>query len=88
MAVAVDVDRLDRDIPRDSRIVVDTSAAMAYLHGGERASPAASWVFDGCLATGRNPALMSAVSLAELMVGPAKAGAPAVATMERSPRLT
>ena len=82
MALGADADRLDRDIPRGSRIVVDTSAAIAYLHGGERASPAASWVFDGWLATGRNPGLMSALSLAELMVGPAKAGTSAVARME------
>ena len=81
MAVA-DVDRLERDIPRDRRLMIDTSAAIAYLHGGERASPAAAWVFDGCLATGRNPGLMSALSLAELMVGPAKAGPAAEATME------
>ena len=37
MAVAIDVDRLERDIPRDSRLAVDASAAIAYLHGGERA---------------------------------------------------
>jgi predicted nucleic acid-binding protein len=82
VAVALDVDRLERDIPRDSRIVVDTSAAIAYLHGGERASPAASWVFDGCVATGRNPAVMSALTVGELLVGPSRAGAAAMATME------
>ena len=82
MAIAIDIDRLDRDIPRDSRIAIDASAAIAYLHGGERASPAASWVFDGCIATGRNPALISALTVAELLVGPAKAGATAIATME------
>ena len=62
--------------------MIDTSAAIAYLHGGELASPAASWVFDGCLATGRNPAMMSALSVAELLVGPSKTGAAALATME------
>lgn len=82
MALGLEVDRLDRDLARDARIVIDTSAAIAYLHGGERASPAASWVFDGCLATGRNPGLLSALSLAELMVGPAKAGSTAEATIE------
>ncbi len=82
MAIGLDVDRLERDLPRDARIAVDTSAAIAYLHGGERASPAASWVFDGCLGTGRNPGVMSALSVAELLVGPAKAGAAAEATIE------
>ena len=82
MAVGLDIERLERDIPRDGRLVIDTSAAIAYLHGGERASPAASWVFDGCLATGRNPALMSALSVAALMVGPSKAGAAAMGTIE------
>jgi predicted nucleic acid-binding protein len=82
LAVDLGVNRLERDIPRDARLVIDTSAAIAYLHGGEGASPAASWVFDGCLATGRNPGVMSAISAAELLVGPSKAGAAALATME------
>jgi predicted nucleic acid-binding protein len=82
LAVALDIDKLEADLPRDRRLVIDTSAAIAYLHGGERASPAAAWVFDGCLATGRNPAVMSALSVAELMVGPSKAGAAAMGTME------
>ena len=82
MAIAIDLDRLERDVPRDARLAIDTSAVIAYLHGGERASPAASWVFDGCLVTGRNPGLISAISVAELMVGPSKAGASAIATME------
>lgn len=82
MAVGRIADRLEHEIPPDRRLAIETSAAIAYLHGGERASPAAAWVFDGCLATGRNPAVMSALSVAELMVGPSKAGAPAGATME------
>ena len=82
MAIAIDIDRLERDIPRDARLAIDASAAIAYLHGGERASPAASWVFDGCIAIGRNPSLVSALTVAELLVGPAKIGATALATME------
>ncbi len=82
MALAIDAERLERDIPRDSRIAIDASAAIAYLHGGEQASPVASWVFDGCVATGRNPAVMSALTVAELLVGPSKAGAAALATIE------
>jgi predicted nucleic acid-binding protein len=82
LALTLDTDRLEREIPRDSRIAVDTSAAIAYLHGGEPASPAASWVFDGCFATGRNPGVISALTVAELLVGPAKAGDAAMATLE------
>jgi len=82
LAITLDVDRLQRDIPRDHRLAIDASAAIAYLHGGERASPVASWVFDGCIATGRNPAVMSALTVAELMVGPSKAGAAALVTIE------
>lgn len=82
MAVGGNLDRLERDVPRDGRLVIDTSAAIAYLHGRERASAAAAWIFDGCLATGRNPGLMSALSLAELMVGPSRASAAAESTME------
>jgi predicted nucleic acid-binding protein len=82
LALGPDIARLERAVPRDARIVIDTSAAIAYLHGGEAASPAAAWVFDGCLATGRNAGVVSAVSVAELLVGPAKAGPAALATME------
>jgi predicted nucleic acid-binding protein len=82
LAIGLDVARLELAVPRDARIVIDTSAAIAYLHGAERASPAAAWIFDGCLATGRNPGVLSALSVAELMVGPAKAGPAALATME------
>ncbi len=82
MALTLALDRLERDIPRDARLAIDTSAAIAYLHGGERASPAGLWVFDGCLATGRNPGVMCALTVAELLVGPYRSGAAAVATME------
>ena len=82
MAVNLDIERLELDVPRDRRIAVDTSAAIAYLHGGERASSAASWVFDGCLGTGRNPGVISALTVAELLVGPSKAGDAAMATLE------
>ncbi len=51
-------------------VVLDTSALIAYLKGDEAASPAARTVIDTLVATGRNPAVISAVSVGELMVRP------------------
>ena len=82
MAVGVDYARLERDLPPDARLVLDTSAVIAYLVGDEIASGAATWLFDGRIGQGRNPAILSAVTAAELLVGPFKRGRSAVATAE------
>jgi predicted nucleic acid-binding protein len=80
--VTVAHDRLDAEIPADALIVIDTSATLAYLTGTESASPAAEWLFDGCIARGRNPGLLSTVTVAELLVRPFRAGKAALATAE------
>ena len=54
-------------------LVVDTSAILAYLDGTERVSGAAAVVFDRLIATGRNSAVMSAVSVTEALVRPLRA---------------
>lgn len=57
-------------IPPGDSIVLDTSTVIAYLHGGEQTSPAARQVLDGLVATERNPAVISSVTVSEVLVGP------------------
>jgi predicted nucleic acid-binding protein len=64
-------------------LVLDTSAILAYLDGGERVSVVAAAVVDGLVATGRNPATVSALSVTESLVRPMRAGSTsAVAIVE------
>ena len=60
-------------IPTDEPILLDTSAVLAYLSGSEVASEAATSVIDGFLATGRNPGIVSAITVTEAFVRPMRA---------------
>ena len=51
-------------------IVLDTSTLIAYLSGGEAVSALASDLFDGMVRAARNPAIVPASAVAELMVRP------------------
>jgi predicted nucleic acid-binding protein len=76
------VDRLADAIPAGTSLLVDTSVVLAYVAGGERASELATQLFDAFTATGRNPTALSAVTVAEILVRPFRAGTPAVSTAE------
>ena len=82
MAVGAAYDRLEQFVPMGSRVAVDTSAVIAYLHGGEPASPAATWLFDGRIAQARNSAVISSITVAEILVGPIREGPAAAATAD------
>ena len=69
-------------LPAGASVLVDTSVVLAYLAGGEPASSDAEDLFDGLVATGRNPALLSAVTVGEILVRPFRAGPAAVAIAE------
>jgi predicted nucleic acid-binding protein len=69
-------------IPADRSILVDTSVVLAYIGGGERTSELATELFDSFTATGRNPTAVSAVSVAEILVRPFRAGPAAVSAAE------
>lgn len=62
-----------------SVIVLDSSAVLAYLDGGEQISGAATHVIDGLVRSGRNPGLISAVTVTEALVRPFRLAAPAQA---------
>ena len=76
------VDRLAAAIPAERSILVDTSVVLAYVAGGEPTSELATQLFDAFAATGRNPTAISAVTVAEMLVRPFRAGAPAVSMAE------
>ena len=65
---------LEAAIPSRATIVLDSSAVLAYLDGGEAVSAAAAVVIDGFVASGRNLAVVSAVTVTEALVRPMRAG--------------
>ena len=69
-------------VPPGSSIVVDSSVVLAYLIGGEAASKDAQQLFDGFIATGRNAASMSTITVGEILVRPFRQGSGAVAIAE------
>lgn len=74
---------LETAISPGASLLVDGSAILAYLDGTENVSVLAALVFDGFIATGRNPAVMSAVSVTEALVRPFRAqSASAAGTVE------
>lgn len=60
---------LDRLEP-GHRILVDSSVLAAYLDGGEGASPVAVELLDDLVRSGRNPAVVSMVSVMETLIRP------------------
>jgi predicted nucleic acid-binding protein len=65
---------VEAPIPAGATIVLDTSTVLAYLSGAEAASAAAARILDGCVATGRNQAIASTVTVTEALVRPMRAG--------------
>ncbi len=73
---------LEATIPAGASVLVDTSVALAYLTGVESTSALAEQLLDAFVATGRNPATLSMVTVEEILVRPFRSGASAVATAE------
>lgn len=69
-------------IPPGASLLIDSSVVLAYLGGGEAGSSRAEELFDAFVATGRNPASISTVTVAEILVRPFRRGPAAVATAE------
>ncbi len=66
---------LQSAIAPGSTVVLDTSAVLAYLGGGELASGAATEVIDGLIRSGRNSGLISSVTVTETLVRPFQSSA-------------
>lgn len=64
---------LERAIPAGDRLLLDTTALAAYLDATEATHPVARHILDELVASGRNPAVVSMVTVMELLVRPLRA---------------
>ncbi|HET8567538.1 MAG TPA: PIN domain-containing protein [Candidatus Limnocylindria bacterium] len=74
-AGALTAPSLESALPPGARLLLDTSALIAYLGNAEPTTPVVSRIVEDLVGTGRNAAVVSAVSAAELLVGPLRAAA-------------
>jgi predicted nucleic acid-binding protein len=72
---------LERDLPSGDRLLVDASALIAYLDGREPASPVVTHVFDAFVRGGRNYALISVITVTEVLVRPLRVGTGSATTL-------
>jgi predicted nucleic acid-binding protein len=57
-------------LPAGDRILLDSSVLAAYLDGGELTSALAAELLDAHVRSGRNPAIVSMVSVMETLIRP------------------
>jgi predicted nucleic acid-binding protein len=67
---------LEAAIPAGETVLLDTSAILAYLSGSDRVSGIAAALIDQLVASGRNPAIVSAITVCEVLVRPNRADSP------------
>jgi predicted nucleic acid-binding protein len=63
-----------RDIPEGDRLLLDTTTLIAYLNGNELISPLAATIVDEFVHAGRNEAVVSMVTVMEILVRPLRRG--------------
>jgi len=63
-------------LPEGHRILLDSSTLVAYLDGTEAAAAPATHIVDEFVRTGRNPAIVSMVTVMEVLVRPVRSGVP------------
>ena len=68
--------RLEAAIPIEGRLLLDTSCLAAYLDASEDIHPAARHILDAFVASGRNDAVVSMVSVMEILVRPLRTTPP------------
>jgi predicted nucleic acid-binding protein len=62
--------RLEQLISPGDRLLLDTTVFISYFSGGDRWAEAARELIEGPVRTGRNPAVVSALTVMESLVGP------------------
>ncbi len=65
--------KLELAIPAGERILLDTTCLAAYLDASEATHPVARQVIDEFVASGRNAAVVSMITIMELLVRPLRA---------------
>ncbi|MFN8632262.1 MAG: PIN domain-containing protein [Chloroflexota bacterium] len=66
---------LEQALGDGERLLVDTTSLIAYFDQTERISPLALHVLNELIFSGRNPAVVSMVSIMEVLVRPMRVGA-------------
>ena len=61
---------IERTIAPGDRLLLDTAVLISYFSGGDRWADAAQVVIEGLVRTGRNLAVVSALTVMESLVGP------------------
>lgn len=61
-------------MPPDTRVVIDTSVLVAHITGDESVSSIATSILDDLVATQRNQAVISSLSVGEALVRPHRGG--------------
>ena len=64
---------LENAVPAGSTLLLDTNVLIAYLEGGQTITDAAMLVLDDWVRSNRNPAVVSMITVMELLVGPLRA---------------
>jgi predicted nucleic acid-binding protein len=64
---------LEQALPEGERLLLDTTALAAYLDASEPTHDLAKHVVDQLVTTGRNPAVVSMITVMELLVRPLRA---------------
>jgi predicted nucleic acid-binding protein len=68
--------RLERALPAGDRLLLDTTTLAAYFDATEATHPVARHVIDELVASGRNPAIVSMITVMEILVRPLRASPP------------
>ena len=68
------IETLERDLRAGDRLLLDTTSLIAYLDRGEAVSPLAMHIVNELVQTGRNPAIVSMVTVSEMLVRPLRMG--------------
>src|SRR5215216_476809 len=68
------IETLERDLGDGERLLLDTTSLIAYLDRGEAVSPLALHIVNELVQTGRNPAIVSMVSVSETLIRPLRVG--------------
>lgn len=61
---------LERAVPQGERILLDTSSLISYLGASDAATPVIKHVIDDWVRSGRNAAIVSMVTVMEVLVRP------------------
>lgn len=65
---------LEQALVSGERLLVDTTTLVAYLDGGEAITPLAAHVIEELIQPGRNVAVVSMITVAEVLVRPLRIG--------------